>query len=503
MLSLISSWGFPSRQAIRSRLGTVLLCLGLLVAAALGATWYLEARSVLQSEKLGAPDTKQAIARDEPVIELTPAKLAAAHLHVSAVAMRELRESRRVPAKIEYNTARRLELKIPVAGVVMKVLAGPGQPIHHGDVLANLTSVEVGLARDGVIKSEADVQLARKESQWASDICDNLESLLVLLNERPQVSYVESHFKDKVLGDNRDRILSAYSKLMLADRVSKDTQAMSERGAISDRLVQERASTREVSTAGFEGVCEQSRFDSLQHQARARAALEHAQRVLAVNKQKLSLLLGPFAEIAETADDGSNGTICKMILRAPFDGVVEDRLVAEGSQFIASQPLFTVANTDMLWVSAQLYEREWAAFSGSDVKELTVLSPAVPDHEVKARVQFVGVSMSADSRSIPLVADLPNAEHRFKPGMFAWVSVPLGAAQRVLAVPAGAIMRHEQDKFVFVELKPGAYRKISVTTGLVTPEYVAILDGLEAGQQVVDEGAFFLKSELLLEGEEP
>jgi cobalt-zinc-cadmium efflux system membrane fusion protein len=228
--------------------------------------------------------------------------------------------------------------------------------------------------------------------------------------------------------------------------------------------------------------------------------LEHAQHVVAVSRQKLRLLLGPFAEIAPGHDDN---TLCELILRSPLDGMVEDRFVSDGAQFVASQALFSLANTDTLWVSAQIYEREWSALSGNDVKEVKVESPALPGREITARVQFLSVGLSSETRAVPLVAELNNSENRLKPGMFAWVDVPLGPVHEALVVPAGAIMRHEQETFVFAELRPGEFRKVVVTPGLATNEYVEILSGLDAGVKVVDRGAFFLKSELLLEGEEP
>jgi len=434
------------------------------------------------------------------IVRLTPEKLAAAHLHTDLAAMHELREIRRVPAKIGYNMAHRLELKVPAAGVVKRVLAGPGQSIHAGDELAVLTSVEVGLARDLVNKAQADVGLAEHENRWASQIADNLAALLKFLDQRPPMAQVEARFNDKLLGDHREKVTGAYSKALFAQKVSASTDSMAAKGAISERLVQERTSTREVADAYFHSVCEQSRFDAQHEKELRKANLEHAERVLAVNQQRLRMLLGPFTEISQATDDA---TICELLLRAPFSGTVEERLVADGVQFTASQTLFVVANTATLWVSAQIYENEWAELSGGNVKDLRVECPALPGETMTARVQYIGTSMSAETRAVPLVAELPNPQRRLKPGMFAWVSVPLGPARRGLAVPAGALERHEHETFVFVELRPGVYRKRDVMPGLTTPDVVEIKSGLAAGDRVVDRGAFYLKSELLLEGAEP
>ena len=432
------------------------------------------------------------------VVRLSEAKLQAAALHASKAERREIQETRRVPGKIIYNASRRLEIKVPAGGVVMHVLVLPGQAVKRGDELALLDSVDVGMARDELVNAEADLQIVARETDWLTDIAANAEALLARLEDYPDVKKVEEEFKDKVLGDHREKILAAYSKLVLAVRAWQGAQ--SAQAALSERYVQERASAREIADANFRTICEQSRFDAKQQLARSRAELEHAKHAVAVSQQKLKLLLGPFAEVAPGHDDK---TLCELVLRSPLDGMVEERFVSDGVQIVPSQALFSLANTDTLWVSAQIYEREWAALSEGNVQEVLVQSPALPGREFTAKVQFLSVGLSSETRAVPMVAELPNVDKRLKPGMFAWVDVPLGPKHEALVVPAGAIMRHEHETFVFVELRLGEYRKVVVTPGLTTEQFVEVLSGLEPGAKVVDRGAFFLKSELLLEGEEP
>lgn len=443
-------------------------------------------------------ETPVATAEAQTLVQLAPEKLAAAELRTGEAQFRELQQTRRVPATIGYNTARRLEVTMPAAGVVKELLAQPGDAVKAGDKLAILTSIDVGKARDDVGRAEAELELAQRASHWAAQVAANLDDLLTLLDDRPDVEKVEQQFKGKVLGEHRDRVVAAYSKLLLAERTAKDTDPLADEGAISGLVVRQRRSAREVAAAAFASVGEQSRFDASQERTRTQAELDHAERILAVSRQQLEVLVGPFAEISSEPDDN----ICEIVLRAPVDGVIEDRRVATGSRFVPSQVLFVITDTDTLWVSAQIYEREWAALNDSKITQLTVEAPAVGDRRVQARMLFLSVSVSKDTRAVPLVAELDNADGRFRPGMFAWVEVPLGPPRRVLAVPAAAVTRHEQRPFVFTEEQPGVYRRVDVTLGLETPEFVEVTAGLEPGAKVVEQGVFYLKSELLLEGEE-
>ena len=63
-------------------------------------------------------------------------------------------------------------------------------------------------------------------------------------------------------------------------------------------------------------------------------------------------------------------------------------------------------------------------------------------------------------------------------------------------------MQHENEKFVFVSLGDETFRRVDVQTGVHNEEWVEITEGLNEGEAVVAGGAFLLKSELLLAGEE-
>lgn len=480
-------WPQISRRAV---LG-VCVCAAAILA---GAAWYALSG---QSAALVGENSAAATTRIVPagVLVLPAEQQRSADIHCTTLSVHDVQETRRVPGKIGYNTGKRLEVKLPVAGVLSKVFVQPGQAVHEGDQLAVITSTEVGLARSEVVAAEAEVEIARKASAWSDEITVNLHSLAELLATKPEMDAVEQQFKDRRLGDHRDLVLSAYSKLLMTQKVAASSDAVAASGALSGLVVQERRSNREVAAAQFTSALEQSLFESSQQQGRAQATLEQAQRQLAVARQKLKLLLGPYAEIAAGRNDDS---LCELIVRAPMNGIVEDRPVAEGSHTAAAQLLFALTNTDTLWVSAYLYDRDWSQLRHEGLSQLAVEVPAVPDRPFEARVLYTAVTTAADSAAVPLVAEFDNVDGRFKPGMFAWVSVPISRPRKALTVPQSAVTRSEDKTFVFVEDRPGTYRRVNVDLGSAHGDTVEVRHGLKAGERIVDRGVFVLKSELLL-----
>jgi cobalt-zinc-cadmium efflux system membrane fusion protein len=469
--------------------------LGALLAAilAIAAIVILKQRTKASSDTNASADNEETSAR--LVVKLPPDKLQSLKLHTTPCAFRELSDLRTVPGKITYNESRHLEIKAPVEAVIKQVLVSQEQPVKKGERLAVLSSPEAGMARDAIAQCKADLRLAQNEADRTGQIAANLLELLDYLAQHPNPSQVEKEFEGKVLGDERQRIISAYSKLFLAESVTENTRSLGDSGAISGRLQQERRSDREIAKATFDTACELAKFDISQSRERSQAALQHAQRMVAVCRQRLETL-------GIESDDSENpqSDVSQLVLLAPFEGVVAERWAVAAARVTAGQPLLALASRDSLWVSAEIPQRDWKSLDGQQ-RELMLRAPSVPEDETHARVKFTESKISPETHTLSIVGELENRDGKFRPGMFVWVSVPMSQPERVLAVPASAILQHEQTKFVFVADGPDTFHRADVTTGRQTPDWVEIKEGLEEGQNVVDTGTFALKSELLLEHE--
>ncbi len=435
----------------------------------------------------------------EGIVELPVAKIESAGLHATEVQRRVMQPARQVPGRIGYDQNRHLEITSPVQGIVTQVAVKRGQQVQKGDTLAVVSSSEIGQARNEVLRRQAEVRLATREFKWADEVAGNVTLLLESLKSRQAISEVEDYFQGRVLGEHRDHLLSAYSKLLLAESVVGRTDTLGTQGVISGRIAEQRTSERQVAAAAFQAEYEQSVLECARTRDRTKAALDEATRLLQVSREHFKALRGPFSESPEITQDDR---LSELILEAPFDGAIQQRSVVVGSRLESGDPVFVLADTNTLWLSAELREADWQALDLVDGQQIAFHVPAIPDQVFEAKMLFVGGEVSAETRALPVVAEIDNSQKSLKPGMFAWVSLPVGEETETWAVSPGAIMRHEGHAFVFVVERPGVYRQQHVETGLETSDWVAIQSGLKDGQQVVDRGAFYLKSELLLEGEE-
>ncbi len=353
-----------------------------------------------------------------------------------------------------------------------------------------------GLARNQVKKCEADLRIAQLQHEWATRTHENLTELLNNLKENPTIADLEARFDGKLLGEHRDELISTYSQFVLARSVADRTRALGEKGVVSGRTWEERASQREITAAAFNAACEQSEFESRHQREVSVAEMDVAERALAVSRERLSVLLGPHGK-EESKSEGS-----EFVLTAPFAGRVEELSLVEAARFAEGDSMAVLADTRRLWVAAQIHQRDWSSLKVATGETLTVTVPASPDRQFTAEVRFVGSSVSPTTLALPLVAELDNPELLFHPGMFVWVAVPVTESRTAVSVPVSAVQYQEGKPFVFVEDGPRTFRRVEISAGISTPAWIEITAGLEEGSRVVAQGAFHLKSELMLEQEE-
>lgn len=203
----------------------------------------------------------------------------------------------------------------------------------------------------------------------------------------------------------------------------------------------------------------------------------------------------------EHANDRVAG-VTEFVIRAPRSGQVVSLPAVQSARFEPGEVITEIADISNVWIEAQISQRDWHTLKLETKQALTVRVPALPEKRFTAFVKHIGTSVSRTTMAIPLVAELENEENMFRPGMSVWVDIPTSEKRPALVVPQGAVQRNESETFVFVEVGERLFEAREVVLGQESEDQIEITSGLKAGENVVVEGAFFLKSELLLAEEE-
>ncbi len=189
------------------------------------------------------------------------------------------------------------------------------------------------------------------------------------------------------------------------------------------------------------------------------------------------------AQVAQARDAVKEGEVMtgEAAVRAPFDGIVAERLVEPGDTAVPGRPLFVVHDPLRLRLEAQVPET--CAAKAAVGMEVRVRIDAL-GREVKARIEEISPVADPQSRTFLIKAALPE-EKDLRPGTFGRFLQPCGK-KTALLVPAAAVARSGQLEMVRV-LEDGQARTRHVKTGKAHGEKVEVLSGLREGEQVLVE----------------
>ncbi len=281
--------------------------------------------------------------------------------------------------------------------------------------------------------------------------------------------------------------------------VAQDIPTSAETDAAQEELVEHQQALR----AAQARLREAARRREIADQRQQREQTVYDQDLLA--KQELTRTEGEVrrTETAVTAAEdtirilsqGTAGDGGAVSIVAPVSGTVVQRDARLGQVVDTSSVLFEIANIRSVFVEASLYEQDVAAVRLG--QSMTISVQAHPDTEFAGTVSSIDPMLDTDARKVIVRALVDNPGGRLMPGMFAEVRLYVTSTQADLTVPVTALETDHDEEYVFVEAEPNHFEKHAVAVGRRGPSHVEILAGLEAGETVVAEGSFFLKSELV------
>src|SRR5690606_27369598 len=175
-------------------------------------------------------------------------------------------------------------------------------------------------------------------------------------------------------------------------------------------------------------------------------------------------------------------------LRAPADGIISARLVQPGQVVAAGTELLRLIRDGRLEWRAELAEDELSLVEPG----AAVLLPA-RGGTVSGRIRAVSPGVDAQTRTGPGYADLPQAapDSPLQPGTSVEGRIATGRGSGVV-VPAASVVQRDGHAYVFTLDDQHVAHRVRVTTGTRLDGRVEIVEGLKAGDAVVEQGAGFL-----------
>lgn len=224
----------------------------------------------------------------------------------------------------------------------------------------------------------------------------------------------------------------------------------------------------------------------------AEAALRVAEANLDAAEKKLHVLGFSEQEITFLTDSHQVNPV--IALYSPIAGKVVSNNVVLGQMIDESTEILTILDPRILWVDAEIYEKDIAKLrTGQDV---AITVPAYPADTFSGNITYISDVLNDATRTITVRTEVPNLDSRLKPGMFADVVIELDTNGGAIAVPVEAVLDDAGARLVFVRTGPNRFEPRHVTTGTREGGFVEITSGIDVGEEIVTTGNFQLKSKL-------
>lgn len=226
---------------------------------------------------------------------------------------------------------------------------------------------------------------------------------------------------------------------------------------------------------------------------------EGARALVAAARRRLQLLGAPNSVIERLQSGGEPLDLLPVV--APFAGSIVEAHALAGAAVEPGTPIYKIADLSVVDVVADVPEQALPHLRIG--QSATVRLAAYPDRALTGRVERLHDELNPETRTVQAVIHVANPRRTLRPGMFASVDlqVPVAvggdvASNAALTIPAAAIVTDGATQYVFVEVAPRTYERRAVETAPLGDGRLAVRSGLTAGERVVTNGAFTLKSEL-------
>jgi membrane fusion protein, copper/silver efflux system len=182
-----------------------------------------------------------------------------------------------------------------------------------------------------------------------------------------------------------------------------------------------------------------------------------------------------------------------IVWAAPRDGVVLERNATEGMKAASGQVLFRIADLSVVWVLADIPERDTGSIKVGQA--VTLRARSMPGRSLHGQVSVIYPQINAETRTARIRIEIENKESVLLPEMYVDVDLATGPADAVVAIPESALIDTGTRQIVILDKGDGRFEPREVIAGARGDQLVEIRNGLDEGDQVVTSANFLIDAE--------
>jgi cobalt-zinc-cadmium efflux system membrane fusion protein len=204
------------------------------------------------------------------------------------------------------------------------------------------------------------------------------------------------------------------------------------------------------------------------------------------------MALGLSKQDLSNLSNEDDSTLTHFVIRAPFDGVITKKHLSQGEWAKEDAEIYVIADLSLVWVEIIVYAKD---IESVYLNQKATVKTDSSGREAVGTVSYVGPLVGEDTRTAKARVVIPNADGKWRPGLFAKVELVRHNASPPLVVRNEAIQTYQNKPVVFVQYDD-QYEARPVTLGRTNDKFSEILRGLSAGERYVTRNSYVLKAEM-------
>jgi len=186
----------------------------------------------------------------------------------------------------------------------------------------------------------------------------------------------------------------------------------------------------------------------------------------------------------------------KTIVKAPFSGTIDDIISEQGTVVAAGQtPLMLLVNLKDMYIETDVPENHITSVTKNKnvIVELPVLGKTI-----ETQIRQVGSYINPANRTFKIEVAVPNKDKSIKPNLTAKLKINDYSNPKAFLIPQSIISENaEGQQFIYVvkdrNKKLGVSERVIIKTGKTQGDVIEVLEGIEGGTEIIQEGARSVK----------
>jgi membrane fusion protein, heavy metal efflux system len=224
----------------------------------------------------------------------------------------------------------------------------------------------------------------------------------------------------------------------------------------------------------------------------AKTALENGQTDVVRSKTHLEENLGISADLPANAN---NETAELIPIVAPASGYVLQKNATPGMTVAPATDIFVLGDPKHLWMLASVGQEELSQLKVGQSASVTL--PGGTGQRFVGRVSNLGQELDPTTRRLQVRVDIEHTGGILRPEMLATVEIAAGETRPLILIAPEAVQQVNGQDVVFVRQAADRFTQRPVRLGSSVNGKVALAEGVRPGEEVVTQGSFLLKSQLL------